>query len=303
MAWLLLFACVAVSATASETSGGIVLRSDGLIVRAPVQHKKIAAEVLDLAAKARQAVLDQMPLPMDEWVTILWCDTEAEFSAAIGTRRGHLLAVAIASRRHIYLNGEQIRRVGHGEFYQTLVHEFVHIYIGLRVPGWIPHWLNEGLAMVIADKWGLDDAAALAVGSLFGKMIPIDELSDRFPTAPQAMRQAYRQSRSMTAFLIGFRYPQSGFEGLVADLLDERSQIRLQLNNPGWLSTFEQRWLDRAVRADRIVFLITSGGTLWAFVTILFLYAYLRKRRSKRRTQNEWAVEEEFGYQYDGFDD
>jgi hypothetical protein len=306
---LLLWAAIFVFALRPASSGPAttpettVLQSDDLVVRIPADLRKLGETILQKSTEAREAVFGKMPIPLKARVTLVWCDTEDEFYERVDARRGHLLAVARPSAMRIYLNGPAMRRVEPAEMYQTLVHEFVHLYIGRIVPDSLPVWLNEGLAMYASGDWGLDDRALLATRSLFGGLLPIEEITRGFPADAHGMQAAYRQSYSMTAFLIDMRYPKSGLDGLITELAEPGSEIHRLLRDPIWLSSFEERWREQRIRPGRIIIAFTSGGTLWILLALLLIVGYLRKRRQKKRRESRWAVEEEFGYDYDGFDD
>jgi len=281
------------------------LRSDHFSIHLPAANERLGREILGIAESARTTVLENMPESFDELVGLVWCSTEREFYSHLGDERRHLLAVAVPSIRRIYLNGEQLRRLDPRGLRRALIHEFVHIYIGRRVPRSIPLWLNEGLAMYVAQQWNLADAVALARDSLFGALYTPDQLTERFPANVTAQERAYRQSYSMTAFFIEQRYPKRGVRGLVADLIAEKhgGPIHSMLFDPKWQASFDKMWRRQSVRPGRLILLATSTAMFWFLVTCLCIYAYRKKRLLGKRTEARWALEEEFGYDDDGFDD
>ncbi|MBM3334127.1 hypothetical protein FJY63_05650 [Candidatus Sumerlaeota bacterium] len=272
----------------------------------PVSDKRFGQKILEMAESARKTVLVKIPQAMAERIGLIWCPTEREFYARIGGsgRGGQLLAVAVPSMRRVYLNGEQLRRLDLIGLRQALIHEFVHVYVGGAVRKPLPRWLDEGLAMYVAGEWDLGNATALATSGLFGGLLPIESLTYGFPSDATGLRKAYRQSYSMTAYLVDLRYPNSGISGLIADLVkDESAGIRSLLSDPTWLKRFEQLWFEQWVRPGQVTLVVTSSGTLWIVVTFLFLCAYLRKRRVRGRREAQWALEAEFSYHDDVFDD
>ena len=159
--------------------------------------------------------------------------------------------------------------------------------------------------MVVAGEWDFGDSVALATDSLFGALIPVEQLAERFPRDPSSQARAYRESYSMTAFLLDQRYSTSGVRGLVADLTESggRSVIRPLLSNPQWIADFERQWRQKWVRPGRLTLVLTSSGVFWTVVTGLLMAAWWRKRRTRRRREARWAMEEEFTYHDDEFDD
>lgn len=289
-------------ATAPET---VTLRSEHLTLRIPAKERRRGERLLERADAAFQFVLDEMPLPFDERVDLLWCSTQEEFEEHAGRDQGQAVAVAAASIRRVYLNGARLRRAESRGVRETLIHEFVHIYLGRRIPGRIPLWLNEGLAMVVSEDWDMNDSIAIAGDGLFRRLYSPQDLAREFPPGATPKHRAYRQSRSMTAFLLEKRFPQSGVRGLVADLAQPsgRSVMRPLLFDSDWLDTFSERWRREEVRPGQLILVVTGSGTLWIALTFLLLFAYRKKRRARRHRESRWAWEEEFGYYDDGFDD
>ncbi|KPL09494.1 hypothetical protein AMJ85_06560 [candidate division BRC1 bacterium SM23_51] len=305
--WLAVVLVLAAGSLSFASESSVELQSSHFGLEVPVENRRLGEQILPLAESARQTALEQMPSTMCEHVALIWCPTAREFSSRLGGRGGHLLAAASPPRLQIYLNGERLLRLDRGRFRQALVHEFVHIYLGRVVRDPIPRWLDEGLAMYVARQWSLSDAAALSANSLFGGLFSPKQLARDFPREPTAQRRAYRQSYSMTAFLLHLRYPTGGVQDLVSDLAGSptngASALRSLLSDPQWLADFDRQWRQRWVRRGRLVLLLTSSGTFWLLVTFLFLAAYARKRRSRRQREIRWAFEEEFSYHDDGFDD
>ncbi len=259
-------------------------------------------QILELAESARQHIEELVPGGMDERIGLAWCATEQEFYSRLGSRRGHLLAVAVPTIRRVYLNGEKLRQLDRREFRRALVHEFMHIYLGRRIPDGLPLWLNEGLAMHAAGDWDFADGTALAAASLFGTLFTPRELSRRFPADAAGQARAYRQSYSMTAYLIHLRYPSEGLRGLLADLVND-SNLRSLFLDPDWQEEFDRQWRDRWIRPTRVILVVTSSAAVWILVAALLITAYARKRRQTKRHEARWALEEEFTCRTDEFDD
>jgi hypothetical protein len=59
------------------------------------------------------------------------------------------------------------------------------------------------------------------------------------------------------------------------------------------LHRVEAEWRRGLTWRYRYIPMVTSGGTLWLLVTLLFVLGYLRKRRRNRLRMEEWEEEEE----------
>jgi hypothetical protein len=101
---------------------------------------------------------------------------------------------------------------------RTIPHELTHviIYNATKNPyGGIPHWLDEGLAMVSEGEQepGFDVALKAAVKN--DSLISVWSLSSNFPTDARQARLSYAQSYSLTRFVID-KYGQSAMSKLLA---------------------------------------------------------------------------------------
>ena len=56
---------------------------------------------------------------------------------------------------------------------------------------------------------------------------------------------------------------------------------------------FEERWKDYLKVRFSWIPLITSATTLWFLVTIVFIIAYVRKRKAKQRIFEQWEKEDD----------
>jgi len=272
-----------------------------LLERAP-EDRRLAASILRAAEAAHGRVSAHLPRPLERKVRLTWIEEANEFSRRIG-RRGEVLAVAEGGTRRVILNGAQLRRSGAGRLPEVLAHEYVHVYVDQVLPAPIPVWLNEGLAMVLTERWSFDKAVSLAMHSVFGRLLTLEEITNAFPRDRSSVQVAYLQSQSMTRFLIDQRFSISGPKGLVADLASRDSLVQKLLRDRDWLEGFEKRWQEKVVRPTRFVFVLSSGTTLWGLLALVVIWAWAKRRRQRRQTEAKWAMEEEFSYHSDEFDD
>lgn len=78
-------------------------------------------------------------------------------------------------------------------------HELVHLVFATAVDNPYhepPHWLNEGLAVYLADGYGRDDQAQVRNAARDGSIIPLDGLAGAFPTTRERFFLAYAESVS-----------------------------------------------------------------------------------------------------------
>ena len=264
----------------------------------PKGKEQAAAFIGGLAEKAREEVNRHVPFPLEDRITIVYCSTEKEFLQASGMKPEHFLACAVAEKRVIYINGELIRTLELDESFSVLLHEYAHVYLGLKVLDPLPHWLNEGLAMHLAKDWSVLDSLRLSFAHILGKTIPFSQLEGGFPTNPSAIPLAYLQSYSMTDFIMKQFFGGGGLHPFLKRLMDpmEGAQIVEHLQDPIIIKSLEEQWKRRLGGWRRnLVVVLTSSSLLWFALASLFLYAYVKKRQQQKRQLKVWE-EEEFNH-------
>ena len=105
-------------------------------------------EALADSAKAALARAEaRLGLALDASPLVTSLAPESAFYASLGQRPHHLAAVARASQNAIVINRAVFAGMDRREREATLVHEFAHLILGRRVPGGLPRWLDEGMAI------------------------------------------------------------------------------------------------------------------------------------------------------------
>jgi len=175
----------------------------------------------------------------------------------------------------------------------VFIHEYTHILLGTRYhSGRIPVWLNEGLAMHLAGEWSWSRNAHMMHAVLGNRLIPLRELERGFPSDKERARIAYAQSYYVIVFLRTeygtealrdfLKYYVRGFT--FEESLYRATGMRYDELEREWMSfiRFRFSWFP----------LLTSAGTLWFVMVVLFLVAYVRHKRRTLRKLEAWKQEE-----------
>lgn len=256
--------------------------------------------VRNLLRASHAAIAGDIAHPQDGPVSVIiveWAEDREAFGRRLGMAPEHIMAAADSSRSTIILNGQAFAQATPRERQITMTHEYVHLFLG-RSGRMIPLWLEEGLAMRLSGD--LDAAASgwqLTLAHSMGRLIPIRDLSARFPGDPDRRSLAYRQAYSLTAFLLERQYRIGGAQALMADLVDPAVGRRLesQLGDELNLVAMEMAWQESLHSIWTWIGVVTSSSVLWGLATALFIYAYIRRRRRNRETLREWAREDAEG--------
>jgi len=217
----------------------------------------------------------------------------ADFGRVSERRADGIMAVAFPDKGVIVLNTELLRPAGAVERKRTIDHEMVHLLLGWAAEGEarVPMWLHEGLAQILAGPQSESSTIRLAWAQLFGRLLPMRSLIVSFPSEGPKVPLAYAQSDSFTRFVaakvLGFDDAEAFFRFITED--PERAKtILARLSDGEIVDELEMRW-HRKSRGVQNWFLVFSSGTLlWGLMVLLFVAAYVRKRRRERLVMQDW---------------
>lgn len=177
---------------------------------------------------------------------------------------------------------------------QTFLHELSHVILRRSVNFVdLPKWFVEGLAQWQARQFDLERGLRLARGLLAGGLIPLDSLMYRFPRGSSKVQLAYDQSFSFINFLVG-EFGEARFHELILRL-GKRETFVPALESTYAMTTLELEglWIADIKMNYNWIPLLTSGGTIWTFASVLFIMSYFKRRRQKLIKMAEWEREEE----------
>jgi hypothetical protein len=195
-------------------------------------------------------------------------------------------AIAQPERHLIVISGPALRRTAMN-LDETVAHEVVHLVLHTRIGerGWVPQWLDEGLAMRLSGYRRLGDRFV----RLGRGRIHLDELSGQFPRDPQLARLAYLESeaavqrlleRAPIALLLGRVASGAEFDNAFGATYGESpqafaAQTYAEVGTPWrWIATFG------------------GGATLGLAMALLAVVGGLRVRRRNRQRLRAWEAVE-----------
>lgn len=265
-------------------------------VEVPIASKALGPALLSQATQARGMILRRADVSFPHQTRIVWCESEAQFLEETGHRPENIIAAASARRGLIWINGPAWRRADPREALPVLAHEYAHIVVGRLSPAPLPRWADEGLAMQLSGQWTLGDSWAATRAQLFGGLPPLHTIENQFPRDGENLRRAYLASflaieqlalrmggrkDNVTPILERLRDPQRG-KPFVDSLRMPEVIAELEAGIRGALGSTARKW----------IIYLTSGTTLWMFITALFLYGYWKKRRTTQAAQRREQAEE-----------
>lgn len=188
----------------------------------------------------------------------------------------------------------QPSREGPGGLRTTLAHEVSHVLLHRAVGGKpLPRWFDEGVAMWYALEWGRAHSFRLALASLLGRLVPLEEVDEVLSFSSEEAELAYAESFSAVVFLLS-RYGGDSVRR-ITKFMREGDSFREALSRTTGLSydAFLGEWRSYIRRKYDVVLVLSEGPCLWIGVALLFLLVYMVKRRKAKRTEEEkeWEID------------
>lgn len=204
---------------------------------------------LDISQTSLVQIAEALGRPLPEGVDVYLYPSLADIRAALemagrdwmgGQARPELGAVLVTAP----YDDEFVARME-----QDIPHELAHLLVyGLTGPegyGYVPAWLNEGLAMAYQMRFDPNLEVLLEEARAEGRLIPLADLCAPFPFDPEVSLLSYAQSASLVRYLRD-QYGDAGIGALLAAYGDGAG-CEGGVNQAFHL-TLEQ--LDRVWRAD-----------------------------------------------------
>jgi len=234
---------------------------------------------------------DELRAGVPDTVRLLVADDEETFRHATGGRQPDWgLAVALPREGAIVMRPPRLAGGGTQDPGQVLVHELVHVYLGLylgpREPA-APRWFHEGLASLLAGEWGWSERVDLAVALLAGRPIPLERLEEGFPAGRETASLAYLESLTAAASLRDL----SGEEGLRVLLSNLRRlgdfDAAMRRTYGLTYGEFEQRWATTLASRYGWAAAAASSWTWWMPAALLLIAVVVWRRLAYRARLRE----------------
>lgn len=227
-------------------------------------------------------------------IQVLLCPDSATFQQNTEMPPEHTLAVAVLSHRRILLNVSRLGSLSRLDQFQTLGHELVHLAlheIAVRHRTRAPFWLHEGLAQAVSGQVEHNLFFTLSLATLMERYIPMEKLTSFFPYQLDSAPLAYAQSLAFTRFVATEAYAFEDathlFDALARNPV-QAPKILADLNDATLVRRLDARW--RLSRRKWLPWIVVLGsqGVLWPMMGLLFLVAYIRKKRREKTVIEQW---------------
>ncbi len=262
------------------------------------ESKKVAA----LRAVQREAwtrVVDDLGVSIDPTLTVRVARNPREMQSLAPPGRappGYATGVAYPPLGLILLTLSAPETWEPPELDLVLTHEISHVALYRAVGGRpLPLWFTEGLAVYQSAAFRVARMRALLRGALLHEVVPLKDLSNRFPDRPYDINIAYAQSADVVAFLRQDDADTERFGQLITQLRAGAAFEDALSSSYGWtLDGFERAWRDSLRKRYRIAPLLFGASTIWSLMAVLLVVAWSRRRRESARKLRKMEAEEQF---------
>jgi len=255
--------------------------------------RAIAENSLAVLQQCAHRVSDRLVLG-NEPIDVYIASTVAEFKQRAGSYAvTDVGGIAKSEEGVIVIKAPHIQTRA-GSYEGILRHELIHVLLARNLNyANLPRWLNEGLAMHLAEELRWMSAYRVAQMYATGQILSYHELMLSFSAFPgeQPFGDTYAQSLSMTRFLLD-EMGEDDFWAMIDDLNDMSFRNALEKHTDWIPLTFWEEWYS-SLWSGAIVFSLISGFSLFQFAAILLIIGYVRKRRKGQRIMNKWEEDED----------
>lgn len=281
----------AMTGPAAAQEGPSVVRGTVRVFHDPVQ-RALAEEVAETAAEV-VAVPGFGRVRAPAGTRVFLARTPEDFRRMTDGRAPEWSGgVAFPDARVIVLPGYPTARAEHEGPAVTIRHEVAHLVIHERLPGPVPRWFDEGLSELASGSWDAESAWKLRVAFALGRAPALDSLELSWPAGADRARLAYLLSATAVQHLAE-RSGEDGFRLLLENWRREGSLEASVRSTYGLtMGQFEDEW--RASVRSRYGWLqaLTAASVVWVATTVVFLLAWIPRRRRNRAKLAEMRAEE-----------
>lgn len=261
-----------------------------LTIDAPASMQGAAAEVRSFASEGLGDIVELVGL--DRPGAPVFVALVPENSEIARSTPPYFAGWAIENLDTIVLIPARARSYPDNGLRELLRHEVAHILISRaahRNP--VPRWFHEGVAMLAARGWTLEDRSRMVFQVIASRDISLADVESEFSGGESGVAEAYAVSGSFIRDVTR-RHGQEAIGNILrrvaaGDAFHEA--FRRATGEP--LAAAEYRWRESYLLGRWVPF-ITSTFALWMVVTVLALWAMAVRRARDARIRRQWEEQE-----------
>lgn len=180
---------------------------------------------------------------------------------------------------------------------KTFIHELAHVAIDIgRGEGEVPRWFNEGFALTHAREWSPERSEKLTQAAATGALVPLSELDRGFPSHRNVASLAYSQSFHFVDY-VKERYGATVTAEIMRGVrAGESFEGALEGATGSSLAALENEWKEGLKTSGSWLAIFRDDFTIFFGVAVLFVIAWLVRRRRLRDSEIEAEDDGEWSY-------
>ena len=204
-----------------------------------------------------------------------------------------IVGYAMGQASTIVLLPDRVGNYPYDSLEEVLLHELGHILTHRAADGRpVPRWFDEGLAMIAARTWNIEERARLIWAMVSGRQVSFDELNAWFVTDGPSARRAYVIAHALTLDLIEQSSPD--FPKRLLATVAAGTPFRDAFAQTAYLplEQAEAKFWNHQTVWNRWIPVATSTGMVWLMITALVFYAARKQRKRAAVIQRRWEDED-----------
>ena len=175
---------------------------EGLTFEYDQRDRALGERLWPLLSADRRQIMERLELFPPGTLKVLLAADAAEFAERLPGVPPGTLGVYVGSLRTIVLRAPRSMPGADWDIRGVARHELVHGILDLAIEEPLPRWLNEGLAVLVAEELSLLDDTRFNAALISNRLIPFAALVETFPGEDFGRTLAYQQAASFTRFLL-----------------------------------------------------------------------------------------------------
>lgn len=200
---------------------------------------------------------------------------------------------ALGEASTIVLLTNQVLTYPNDSLNDVFLHEIGHILAHRAAGGHpLPRWFDEGLAMMAARSWDLEDRARLVWAMVSSTEVSLNEVNALFTKDAPSVRQAYVLAHAFTLDLL--EHTQRDVPKLILEKVKQGLPFSEAFAQTTFmtLSQAEKNFWSRQTLWNRWIPVATSSGMIWLTITFLAFWVWKKQRRRSAAIKQQWREDD-----------
>ncbi|MBI3993356.1 MAG: hypothetical protein HY342_08780 [Candidatus Lambdaproteobacteria bacterium] len=288
----LLLAALALTTVASAQAWAQRERrfDEGLTLEYDARDRVLGERLWPLLIADRKQIMERLELFPPGTLKVVLAADAADFVQRVPGVPAGALGVYVGSLRTVVLRSPRSSPGTDWDLRGVARHELVHGILDLAIEEPLPRWLNEGLAVLVAEELSFLDDTRFNAALAMNRLIPFAALVETFPGEDFGLTLAYQQAASFTRFLLA-RGGIYGIQSLVRAMASGyTSSQALEIVYGYDLAELERLWKRELIARLSWWSVLASSSLLGVLGAPLLVLGARKRHREAQRLLQQMAL-------------